>query len=576
VAATLSREATWNLLPQDPSACKQLGEALAISPITAQVLINRGLDSTAACAAFLSPNLQMLHDSALLPDIDIACDRLITALTQQERMCIYGDYDTDGVCGTVMMLKFLRAVGAQVDYYIPHRTKEGYGLNIPALQRILARGEHLVVTVDNGSTAHESLVWAQEHDIQVIITDHHELDGELPPALAVINPKRADSGYPFRELCGSGVALKVLIALRVRLRAMGWFTQREEPNLRHLMDLAGMATIADIVPLVDENRVIASIGLRQLASSVHVGVNALIDAAGVDRDDIGSYAVGFQLSPRINAAGRMAHASEAVDLLTTHDAKRAGILARQLHALNGERQRVERDIRDAISQQVAGDPLIHARASIVVSDESWPSGVVGIVAGRIAEEFRLPTIVIGTGNSPAHGSARSVGTFPLLEAMRACDEHLLACGGHAAAAGLTIAAENIAAFAAAFETVAQGQLRPEHRQRTLTIDADLTAADLDLGLAVELSRLEPFGLGNPSPQFIMRDLQVKSHRIVGNNHLQLQVRHGNQSIRAIAFSLGTHPAVGASGLDLLFTPSQNRWRGRTSVEMRVKDLRQSG
>lgn len=564
----------WHITPPVPAQQQRLADALHVHPITAQVLINRGIADPDIAQQFLRPQLSTLHDPFLLPDMDVAVMRVLQAVQQREPITVYGDYDVDGTCGTALLTRFLRMVGATVDTYIPHRERDGYGVHRHAIDVLRVRGTRLIITVDTGTTALEAIGYAREHGIDVIVTDHHEIDHDLPPALAVINPKRAGHHYPFRELCGTGVAFKLLTALRQRLRASGWFHQHPEPNLRALLDLVAVATIADIVPLTGENRTLASIGLQQLATSPQCGLDALMRVAGVDRSRLDGYAVGFQIGPRLNAAGRMADANLAVQLLLTEDRDEAVGIAAQLNTHNTERQRVEAEVRHAVDARLTADPLLLAdRASIVLADDAWPAGVVGIVASRVAETYRLPTILIGLSGDIGKGSGRTVGDFPLLETIRAAGEHLEKFGGHAAAAGVTVQRARLADFVHAFDAAARTLLRAEHRERVLAVDADILPEDISLTLAEELAQLEPFGLGNPMPLFVVRDLAVQQRRIVGKNHLQMQFVNAGQIIRAIGFSMGDRPEAQALHLDLVFTPAPNTWNGSTNVQLKLRDMR---
>ncbi len=564
----------WHLSPPSVAALALAG-TLGVHPLIAQVLCNRGIADPETAERFLRPQLTHLHDPFLLPDMDVAVTRLERAMHDDTRIAIYGDYDVDGTCGTAMLVRFFRALGCSVDTYIPHREREGYGMHRAAIDALHARGTQIILTVDTGTTAHESIQHARALNIDVIVTDHHEVDTIPPAALAVINPKRADHAYPFRELCGTGVAFKLMMALRQRLRHNGWFAARAEPNLRAFLDLVAVATVADIVPLVGENRTLASIGLQQLIDAPQCGLRALMRVASVARAQANAYTIGFQIGPRINAAGRMAHAQEALDLLLTDDAPEAERLAKQLNGYNVQRQQVENEIRDQVTQRLAQHTALDEQRSIVLGDPQWPAGVVGIVASRIAETYRMPTILVGFSGEIGKGSARTVGRFPLLDAIRAAGEHLEAYGGHAAAAGVTVRQEKFAQFVHAFESIARDLLQAEHRERLLHVDAELRWDEITLGLAEQLAALEPFGLGNPTPLFLVCNVPVQQRRIVGKNHLQLQFLNADQIIRAIGFTMGDHPDSAASPLDIICTPTPNTWNGSTTVQLKLRDLRKS-
>lgn len=567
----------WKIAAPDPAQQQILCESLGLSPITAQLLINRGLTTPASAGNFLNPALSQLHDPFTLPDMPRAVDRIVAALERREPITIYGDYDTDGACATALLLRFLHAAGAaHVDAYIPHRTQEGYGLHVAALDRLAGRGTALVITVDTGTTAHEAIAYAKARGMDVIVTDHHEVVALPDAAYAVINPKRPDSTYPFDGLCGAGVAFKLLMALRRALRERGWFATHPEPALRPLLDLVAVATVADVVPLVDENRVLCAAGLRQLAKAPQCGLDALMRVAGVDRARIDSYTIGFGIAPRINAAGRLAHADAAVRLLTTDDAAQADQIAGELQKLNVARQQVEGKIQEAIHERLGHDPQLRDRASIVLASTEWPAGVVGIVAGRLAEQYRVPTIVIGLDDAGVgRGSARTVGDFPLLEAIAHCGQWLQAYGGHRMAAGLTIHADQIDAFASAFEAHARTLLTPAMRERVLSVDAEAAAADLTMALVDELAQLGPHGLGNREPLLVVRDLAVQEERVVGTKHLRMRLGFEAVVHAAIGFSLATHPVRGSRRVDVACTPQINVWQGVTSLQLKLRDLAKS-
>ncbi len=562
----------WEFADVDAGAVQRLADELSIHPMTAKILVKRGIVDPDLARIFLAPELSQLHDPFLLPDMDVAVARLIVAMTDNEAITICGDYDTDGVCSTALLLRFLRQIGARVDHYIPHRERDGYGLQAAAVTQLVARGSTLLVTVDNGTGALEAVAAASAAGLDVIITDHHEVGDALPKALAIVNPKRADAKYPFTGLCGAGVAFKLLMALRQRLRTTGWFATHPEPNLRELLDLVAVATVADVVPLIDENRILVAHGLRQLQRQPKIGLRELLRVAGTPSDRIDSYALGFQLSPRLNAAGRLAHADLALELLATEDTARAAVLAGELNALNAQRQQTEARIIAQIRERIALVPDLHSRSSLVLADVAWPVGVVGIVAGRIAETYRLPAVVIGLPGEVGRGSARTVGNFPLLESIAACRDSLQHFGGHEAAAGLTIAADRVEQFTNDFEVAARARLQPSMREKSLRADAEITVSELSRELTDELQRLGPFGMGNPEPLLVVRGAQVERRRIVGNNHLQLRVRQQQTILPAIGFSMGQHPAIDAAVVDLIGTPTLNTWQGATTVQLRMRDF----
>lgn len=564
----------WVPAAPQPERATELAATLGISPLIAQVLLNRGLEAVADADRFLHPHLGDLYDPFLLPDMERATDRIIRALGANERITIFGDYDVDGTAATAMLLRFFRALGRECEFYIPDRNTEGYGLNVVAIDQLADQGTTLIITVDNGTTAHIALARAKARGIDVIVTDHHE-PGDEPTteAYAVINPKRADSRYPESVLCGAGVAFKLLTALRARLRQTPQFGNGPEPNLKQFLDLVTVATIADIVPLTGENRILCYFGFAQLRAHACCGLQALMQQAGVDPAHVDTYRVAFGLAPRLNAAGRLAHARLAVELLATDDATRAHTLAAELDRLNRERQTIEAEIVAQCEARLAADTAGTERVCIVLADASWPVGVIGIIAGRLAERYRVPTVLIGLGEAVARGSARGIGDFPLLEALLDTRDTLLSCGGHRAAAGLTLQPAAWEAFAARFTEAAARRLRPEHRHRRIRIDAQLDPTAVTPALTQELQRLQPFGPGNPEPLFTLCNTQVVQRRIVGTKHLRLRLAGTHSPLDAIGFSMGEHTHGNLAALDVAFHLEFNTFQGKTSMQLRLRDLR---
>lgn len=565
---------SWEIRPANKNVSAQLSADLGVSNITAQILVARGITDSDSARAWLNPSLNDLHDPFLLPDMETAIDRLLIAVQKNESVTIYGDYDVDGVCSTTIILKFLRAVGMNnVSYYIPHRTKEGYGLNAPALKKI-AHNSSLLITVDTGSVAHNELIIANELGLDVIVTDHHEVSKVPDSACAIINPKRSDCEYPFQGLCGAGVAFKLLMALRRRLRENGWFTQNcEEPNLLNMLDLVSVATVADIVPLIDENRILCRAGFAQLVKRPSPGLAALLKVASVKPEKVDTYAIAFQIAPRLNAAGRMAHAELAVQLLLSEDKIECEKLAEKLNDLNMQRQKSEAKIQRDIVRQLESDPLLIDRHSIVMANKDWSPGIVGIVAGRIAETYRLPTIIIGGEGEFLRGSARTIGDFPLLAAIEHCSEYLEAFGGHAAAAGVTLRFEQVDNFIKDFEVVARELLTPKMREKILKVDAQVDAADLNVKLVSEIAQMGPYGLGNREPVLMVTGMEVADRKIVGKDHLKLTLASESVSLKAIAFGAAEHQDASEAILDVAGIPSLNVWNGNVELQFKIKDLK---
>jgi single-stranded-DNA-specific exonuclease len=559
-------------------------------PLVDRVLAVRGLVGEPA-RAMLHPSLLGLHDPGQLPDVDAATDRILSACRAGEPVVIYGDYDVDGITATAILVRTLRAIspGADVRTYVPHRLDEGYGLNADALSQLAAEGARVVVSVDCGITAIAPAEAALAAGIDLIITDHHnppESDADLPRAHAVVHPRRPGSAYPFGELCGAGVAYK--LAWRLLTKSEG--RERVSPVMqRLLLDLlafAAMGTVADVVPLVDENRVLTKFGLERVPSTPFVGLRALIEASGLAGENIDAERVGFALGPRLNACGRMGHAREAVELLLTDDGNRAAEIARQLCALNDERRGTERRITDEAAELAESRGMTGPdRRAIVLAHPDWHPGVVGIVCSRLVERFGRPTILMqaqDTDDGPScAGSGRSIDGFNLHGALAACSDHLTTFGGHDMAAGLRLRSGDLEAFTDSFIAHANTKLTPTDLVPKLSYDIDADLGELTGTAVRELAGLAPFGRGNPRVKLRLNGVRLaEPPRVMGRSgdHLSLRVESGRgvdrHSMRIVAFGWGDHATKLATGstLDLVVTPKLNHWNGRTSVEGELHDL----
>jgi single-stranded-DNA-specific exonuclease len=539
--------------------------------------MNRGLDSPEKAAVFLTPSLRAgLRSPLLFPDMERATERILRARARKERVCIYGDYDVDGVTGSSQLLLFLREIGMDPDLYIPHRTREGYGLNVQAVRTIAERGVTVMVTADCGATAHAEITLAQELGIDVIICDHHHVPEQRPPAYAVLNPMEPACPFSFSGLSGAGVVFYLLMGLRMRMREQG---HAQVPDLRRYLDLVTLGTVADLVPLVEENRVMVSYGLKEIERGQRVGVRALKEVSG--EAEVSSSYIGFRLGPRINAGGRLAEAQKAVELLTTTDLTRARELAADLDQENRARQEIEEKILNQAIAAVGSWSDLAERRSIVLASDEWHPGVIGIVASRLVERFHRPTFLIAIDGAKGKGSGRSPKVFHLYEGLKACAEFLDGYGGHRQAAGLSMQASRVEAFAAQFETTARARLRAEDLIPETEVDAELDLAELNGETLAEIRRLEPYGQGNPEPILLAQRTQVMSARIVGSNpllgkpgHLKLLLRspQGGRPIDAIGFGMADAPVVQGERIDLLYTPEVHVWNGNASLQLRLKDL----
>jgi single-stranded-DNA-specific exonuclease len=554
---------SWTIAPVDARSGALLARELGVNEVTASVLARRGYDDPETAARFLAADLPG-HDPLLLGDMAIAVERIHTAVKEGKRICVHGDYDVDGICATALAVLLLRELGADVGWHLPSRFEEGYGVSRETLARLADESVGLLVTVDCGITAVDEVAEARERGLDVVVTDHHR-PGETLPDCPVVATR--PSSYPFPELCGTGVVHKLGEAL------LG----PDHPALRRNLDLVALATIADVVPLVDENRALASAGLRALAATGRPGLQALMRTAGVDPAAVDSGAVGFRLAPRINAAGRLGRPDVALELVLTDDADEARRHAATLEELNRDRQAVEeRILREAVA---AVDELTEPRRrrrGYVLWSEDWHEGVIGIVASRLVERFHRPVVLITRSQDGWKGSGRSIPSFDLHGALAACSAHLERYGGHRAAAGLSIAEERLQAFADDFAAHADAQLEPEDMFELVRIDAVVSARDLTLDLAEELARLAPFGLGNPEPTLLVPATEAVAPATVGEGkHLRFRVRqHGRDAGTAIAFGQGTQlDRLRAAGrFDLAFRLKENHWNGTVAPQLVVRRL----
>jgi single-stranded-DNA-specific exonuclease len=557
-------DGTWTLSDCPPDDQLELVRALGIAPLTAAVLVRRGHSDPDEARRFLDGE-QPPHDPFLLGDMAAACEQIRAAVEQKRRICVHGDYDVDGIAATTLAVLLLRELGADVVWHLPSRFDEGYGIRSETLSRLADSGCGLVLTVDCGITAAAEVAEAKERGLDVVVTDHHR-PGETLPDCPIVATR--PSAYPFPELCGTGVVYKLGQAL---------FGIESEIPRRHL-DLVALATIADVVPLVDENRTLAIAGLRALARTSKPGLRALIQRAGVDPATIDAGAVGFRLAPRLNAAGRLGHPREALELLLTEDEAGAGRLADSLEELNRERQAIEgRIVREAVAQVESWPPEKRARRAYAVAGADWHEGVIGIVASRLVERYHRPVVLIAGTDGDWKGSGRSVPSFDLHAALGACAGLLGRWGGHRAAAGLSIAEENVEAFGEAFAAEAAAVLDEEDLEPVTPIDAVVArGTDLSLSLCAELARLAPFGLGNPAPTLLAPGCGLVEAATVGDGkHLRFRVRRdGRDAGSAIAFGQGARleQLRPDAGYDIAFRLEENHWNGTVAPQLVVRRI----
>ena len=555
---------SWKLRADVPREhVDALARELGLATVTAAALVRRGYAETERARAFLEAALPE-HDPFRLGGMEAACETIRSAIAAGKRICVHGDYDADGICATALAVLVLRELGADVAWHLPSRFDEGYGLQRETLDRLAEEGCGLVVTVDCGVTAVEEVAHARELGLEVVVSDHHRAGAELP-ACPIVGPYGGD--YPFRELCGTGVVWKLGQAL------LGI----DSDALRRHLDLVAVATVADVVPLVDENRGLVVAGLRQLARTQKAGLRELMRSARVDAATVDSGAIGFRLAPRLNASGRLCRPEAALELLLTDDRERAVALASELEELNRERQAVEeRILREAVGAIEDWPEARRRRRAYVVAGEGWHEGVIGIVASRLVERYRRPVVLIAGTEGDWKGSGRSIPAFDLHDGLQACAGDLERWGGHAAAAGLSIRPDRVEAFAEAFGAVADAQLLEDDLHPVATVDALVHGADLTLDLCGELARLAPFGLGNPNVTLLLAGCELLELSAVGDGkHLRFRVREdGRDSGSAIAFRFGSSlDRLRCEGhYDIAFKLEANQWNGTVAPQLNVRDV----
>ena len=566
----------WTIAPAQPVLAEFLARELKISPLLAQCLLNRGFSEPEPITRFLEPRLKNLCDPFLLPNMQTAVERLFAARARDEAIVIFGDYDVDGVTSTALLYEFFTRLGWCVHYYLPHRMDEGYGLSQSGVENCLQKfPAKLLLAVDCGSTAHTQVAWLRERGVEVIVLDHHQISDPPPEAVALVNPHcktgRTNEAATFTELCSVGLAFKLAHALLKHGRVTN-LPGAQEFDLRPFLDLVALGTIADLVPLVGENRIFVSAGLQWLTNTKRPGLVALKEVAGI-KGPCGSYEVGFQLGPRLNAAGRLENAEEALHLLLARDLAEATPIAESLSSRNSERQQIERGICDEVIGAIRAR-FDSTRDFVLVEGQlMWHIGVVGIVASRVLQEFYRPTIIIGGEGEEWRGSGRSVEGFDLAAALRECSDLLVRHGGHAMAAGLSIRSDKLDAFRERMNSVARRMLKPEQLQPALRIDSEIPMRDLSVQRLEELARLEQTGIGNPRVQFCVRQVgHERALQRMGANkqHAKMWVTDGDRTCEAVLWNVkdGSLP-VGK--FDLAFTPDINRYNGRTTVQLKVLD-----
>ena len=556
--------------PPDEEAVRALAEALSLPEIVCRLLLIRGYVTAEEAKTFLRPKLDRLHDPLSFLSMDKAVDRLARAIREKELVFIHGDYDVDGISSTTILTRVIRGLGGEAMPFIPRRIEDGYDLTDAGVNAALAAGAKVVVTCDCGTGAVGPVAKLCKAGVDVIVTDHHLPSGELPDCLAVLNPKRSGCGYPDKDLAAVGVVFKLALGVA---RALG----ANENFIWAMLDLVALATVADVAPLRGENRVFVRYGLRMLAETRNIGMRALLRASGLSGKELTAGRIGFILAPRLNAAGRLGHAIRGVELLMTENEHEANVIARELEELNHHRQEIDRATLEQARERVLAMDL-DEQYSIVLADDSWHPGVVGIVASRLVEEFGRPTVLIALSGDHGKGSGRSIPKFDLHGALGQSREHLIRYGGHRAAAGITIAREKVADFAARFNQVARSILTPEDLVPEVRVDLEVSIEGLDGRIESLFRHFEPFGIGNPSPVLLARNVTLaRAPRLVGEDGLKIWLDTGTGSLEAMGWGLADRAAELQQGakVDVAFRLERDEYRGETYLVARIAGVKLS-
>ena len=563
----------WHFLNPDPKLVNRLKNEFKSSEIIARVLANRGIESVASSKEFFSPQLDQLNNPYNMQDMDVATDRIIKTMNSEIPIMVYGDYDVDGTTGASMLYLALTELGANVIPYIPNREKEGYGLSRIGIDKAKKSGVKLIITCDCGINAFEPIKYANSLKIDVIITDHHIPDDTLPEALAVLNPKRTDCEYPFKDLCGGGVAFKLACALSEKMN------QPKDLMYKYL-DLVTLGTCADMVIIKDENRVIVKHGLKLLTNGTKPGINSLLKIVGLEGRPISVGQLVFGVAPKINAAGRLGDANRSVELLTTSDKQRAKNLAKELMQENQKRQIIQQEVVDAAFNMIHANIDLKNERAIVLAGKEWHPGVIGIVASKVKEEFYRPSVVVSFDkNGIGKGSARSIASLDLYEALAASSKHLIDFGGHSMAAGLTVKEKSFEKFKIEFTKHVNKTITDKHLIPSIKLEGILKLKDIDSRFIDFLDKLAPYGPGNMRPSFASKRVEIVGNpRVIGNgDHIIFKVRQSQKVISAIGFNMSVHYEKLIKGLpiDLAYVIEVNEWQGREQVQLNIRDIKMS-
>ncbi len=567
-------ERAWTLSEPDHKQVATLRDALGVTDLVAQLLVNRKITDADAARQWLEPRLTQLIDPSLMKGMDAAVSTILAALDAEERVTIYGDYDVDGMTASSTLARFLRTCGYDVHVFLPDRFRDGYGINADRIADLVEEGTKLFISVDCGVSSVSQITLAKELGARFVVVDHHQLpEGDLPPADAIINPHQPDCPYPFKDLCAAGLAFHLAVALRVELRRRGWFADRDEPDIRELLDIVAIGTIADVVPLRGINRVLTASGLARIERSSHPGVRALA-AIGAPGRRVNASTVAFQIGPRLNAAGRLSHPYKGYEILATDDGNLAEHIAQDIDAENKRRRQVQDEIEAAALEQALSEQGEDANAYVLWA-EGWHAGVAGIVAARMVQRFHRPCAVVGVRDGIGKGSIRSITGFNAVAGLRLCADTLDQFGGHPHAAGVTVSLENLPAFRKAFVTAATEMIEPRYYTPVLKLDAEVPFSFIGSRLLDDLSMLGPYGAGNPEPRFCTRGVKVVNAKAIGadGSHLRMRLMSGGRSLNAIAFGRGKDCPEAGQLIDVAYRPDWNEWNGSVSLQLQVLDFK---
>ena len=567
----------WHIQQPDPQQVESLQKSLGCHPIIAAVLVNRGINSTEQANALRSVSLKQLRPPYDLRGMERAVERIAAAVTAGRKILVFGDYDVDGVTATAVLVEFLKAAGSSVSHYIPDRRSDGYGIKPHHIQDLAAdAGVDLIITADCGSSDHDAITAAAQSGIDIIVTDHHLIEEPYPEATAIVNPQRPDCAAGFEHLSGVGVAFYVVVALRTYLREKGYWQHRTEPNLKMFCDLVALGTVADIVPLIGENRIFTSVGLDLLNANRRLGVQFLREVAGIHNRSIDTEDIAFRLAPRINAAGRIGHAETALKLLLSRDPESARNHAEELNELNARRQRLEGNVTGDILTRLKADPALLKKRVLVLGDSNWHEGILGIAASKLVNQFYRPVVLLNLKDGVGKGSARSIPGVNLFDRLTDCRNWLDRFGGHAQAAGLSLSEKNIDQFRDHLDKVVREAARPNTFIPKLTLDGELNFTDITGDLVDELETLKPFGANHPEPLFMAANVEVTSSRIVGGHHRRMTLSQadggGRRRIAAIHFSPDERAKEALQFDRVAFRVRNNTWNGRTTLQLVVEEV----